>query len=155
MHTDTWCEIQKVLFPKEGSTFQEWTKGSLFPSTLHRAVESTCRQREPEGAAVHLLMGLPGALGRAQELSAHSLPPAGWLSPSAPASDGGDQSTASYFHTVRCKLKSQMFTNSAKTRHRKLQRGQAVPSCTSTAATPGACTAGLNLLLDFKQVYLK
>lgn len=116
MHTDTWCEIQKVLFPKEGSTFREWTKGSLFPSTLHRAVESTCRQREPEGAAVHLLMGLPGALGRAQELSAHSLPPAGWLSPSAPASDGGDQSTASYFHTVRCKLKSQMFTDSAKTR---------------------------------------
>lgn len=71
-------------------SFQEWTKGSLFPLTLHRAVESTWRQGEPKGAAAHPLMDLPGA-GRDTELSAHSHPPAGCLLPSAPASDGGDQ----------------------------------------------------------------
>lgn len=54
-------------------------------------MESTCRQGEPEGAAAHPQMGLPGAAGKGTELSAHSHSPAGWLLPSAPASDGGDQ----------------------------------------------------------------
>lgn len=36
-----------------------------------------------------------------------------------------------------------------------LCRDQAVTFCTSTTVTPGACKAGLNLLLDFEQVCLK
>lgn len=78
-HTDTWCEIQEVLFPQMGSTFQEWTKRNLFPLTPHQAVEGTCGQGEPEGTAAHLLRACLGWLGRAQELSTHSHPAAGWL----------------------------------------------------------------------------